>query len=184
MSTIKVKTSDNVVFEIDSKMTRLSSTIKSLLEREESNESFPKAIEPIEISNVNSEIFRIILEWMEYHKDDEDPNLEKQDEKSRMDSDSMPKWDKKFLDYDNRPYVVLFQLIMAASYLDIKALKLYTTKMAANLLKDNHADYQLLKVLPPEKKTEDAKEKETDSTPMKSSDEPGPSCTSKKSKYQ
>lgn len=57
-----------------------------------------------------------VLEWCEHHRKDPEPLPEDADD-SRKKSTEIPDWDKKFIDVDQE---MLFEIILAANYLDIK----------------------------------------------------------------
>ncbi|XP_058796271.1 S-phase kinase-associated protein 1-like [Phymastichus coffea] len=127
MPNIKLKSSDDQVFDVDVKVAQQSVTIKTMLEdlgfTEEEEE------EPIPLPNVVGPILKKVLEWATYHKDDP-PLVE--DENSEKRTDDICDWDMEFLKVDQG---TLFELILAANYLDIKRLLDVTCKTVANMIK-------------------------------------------------
>merc|ERR1712179_174444 len=86
--------------------------------------------EVVPLPNVNSAILRKVILWATYHKDD--PPLPEDDENKEKRTDDISSWDADFLKVDQG---TLFELILAANYLDIKGLLDVTCKTAANMIK-------------------------------------------------
>ncbi|CAG2161507.1 unnamed protein product [Oppiella nova] len=113
MPNIKLQSSDGEVFDVDVEIAKLSVTIKTMLEDlgmdEEDEEVVP-------LPNVNSTILKKVIQWATYHKDD--PPTPDDDENKEKRTDDISSWDADFLKVDQG---TLFELILAANYLDIKA---------------------------------------------------------------
>uniref|UniRef100_A0A1A9UF33 Skp1-related protein n=1 Tax=Glossina austeni TaxID=7395 RepID=A0A1A9UF33_GLOAU len=124
---IDFQSSDNEFFNIDVQVAKCSGRIKTFLE-DCGMRSGDNVIVPL--PNVNSEILRQILNWANYHKDDPQPNEDDRDEEKRTDDISL--WDAEFLKVDQG---ILFHLIMAANYRDIKGLFDITCQTVANMMK-------------------------------------------------
>lgn len=86
--------------------------------------------QPIPVSNVNSAILDKVIEWCEHHKDDPPPQEE--DENKERRTDDIPNWDQEFLRFDQG---TLFEVILAANYLNIPGLLDVTCKIVANMIK-------------------------------------------------
>ena len=112
MPNIKLQSSDGEVFDVDVEIAKLSVTIKTMLEDlgmdEEDEEVVP-------LPNVNSTILKKVIQWATYHKDD--PPTPDDDENKEKRTDDIASWDADFLKVDQG---TLFELILAANYLDIK----------------------------------------------------------------
>ena len=128
MPTIKLISNDKETFEVDVEIAKQSMTIKNMLDDlgmgEDSDE------EPVPLPNVNAAILRKVLQWCNYHKDDQEPPED--DENKERRTDDIPSWDLEFLRVDQG---TLFELIMAANYLDIKGLLDVCCKQVANMIK-------------------------------------------------
>lgn len=85
--------------------------------------------EPIPLKNVTSEIFKKVIEWCEYHAEDIPKPPDNVEEKR---TDDIGEWDVEFLKVDKG---TLFELVLAATYLDIKGLFNVTCKSIANSIK-------------------------------------------------
>jgi len=86
--------------------------------------------EVIPLPNVNSAILRKVIQWAKHHKDD--APVTEDDENKEKRTDDISSWDADFLKVDQG---TLFELILAANYLDIKGLLDVTCKTVANMIK-------------------------------------------------
>ncbi|PAA71489.1 hypothetical protein BOX15_Mlig001336g1, partial [Macrostomum lignano] len=127
MPNIKLQSSDNEIFEVDIEIAKQSGTIKTMLEdlsvSDEGDEEVP-------LPNVNAAILKKVIAWCTYHKDDPPP-VEEDEYKERR-TDDIPTWDQEFLKVDQG---TLFEIILAANYLDIKGLLDVSCKTVANMIK-------------------------------------------------
>ncbi|KAK9736662.1 Skp1 family, dimerization domain [Popillia japonica] len=127
MPNIKLQSSDGEIFEVDVEIAKCSVTIKTMLEDlgmdEEEEDSVP-------LPNVNSAILKKVIQWATYHKDDPPPPEDDENKEKR--TDDISSWDADFLKVDQG---TLFELILAANYLDIKGLLDVTCKTVANMIK-------------------------------------------------
>ena len=86
--------------------------------------------EVVPLPNVTAPILKKVTQWAVQHKDDPPPPPEEDETKQR--SADVSDWDKEFLQVDQG---TLFELILAANYLDIKGLLDVTCQTVANLIK-------------------------------------------------
>ncbi|XP_071808318.1 S-phase kinase-associated protein 1-like [Asterias amurensis] len=86
--------------------------------------------EPIPLPKINSAILRMVTKWCTYHKDDPPPPEDDENREKR--TDDLCEFDLDFLNVDQG---TLFELILAANYLDIKGLLDATCKTVANMIK-------------------------------------------------
>jgi len=127
MPSIQLQSSDGEVFKVDTGIAKQSVTIKTMLEDlgiEEDDE------EVVPLPNVNAAILKRVIQWCSYHKDD--PAPPEDDENKEKRTDDISSWDADFLKVDQG---TLFELILAANYLDIKGLLDVTCKTVANMIK-------------------------------------------------
>ncbi|PAV23682.1 S-phase kinase-associated 1A [Pyrrhoderma noxium] len=121
-------TSDKEKFEVARDVAERSVLLKNLLEDVGENNS-----EEIPVSNVNASVMRKVLEWCEYHKSDPLPTSDESGaEESRKRTTDISEWDQKFINVDQE---MLFEIILAANYLDIKPLLDVGCKTVANMIK-------------------------------------------------
>jgi len=85
----------------------------------------------IPIPNVNGSVLTKVIEWCEHHKNDPTPTADDETD-SRKKSTDIEEWDQKFMQVDQE---MLFEIILAANYLDIKPLLDVGCKTVANMIK-------------------------------------------------
>lgn len=129
---IKLQSSDGLIFNTETQIAKCSGTIKTMLDDLGVDEGEE---EVVPLPNVNSTIMRKVLQWATYHKDD--PQLADDDENKEKRTDDISSWDADFLKVDQG---TLFELILAANYLDIKGLLDVTCKTVANMIKGKTPD--------------------------------------------
>ncbi|KAG1579531.1 hypothetical protein G6F47_012781 [Rhizopus delemar] len=86
---------------------------------------------PIPLPNVNAKVLQKVIEWCTHHKED---NFNQEDDNNR--NTEIDEWDKKFMEVDQE---TLFDIILAANYLDIKPLLEVGCKTVANMIKEEEA---------------------------------------------
>ncbi|XP_046609302.1 S-phase kinase-associated protein 1-like, partial [Neodiprion virginianus] len=105
-----------------------SVTIKTMLEElgldEDEDEIVP-------LPNVNSAILRKVIQWVTHHKDDPPPPEDDENKEKR--TDDISSWDADFLKVHQG---TLFELILAAHYLDIKRLLDVSCMTVVNMVKE------------------------------------------------
>ncbi|KAH8273061.1 hypothetical protein KR018_008321, partial [Drosophila ironensis] len=154
MPVVKLLSSDGEVFTVDVEVAKCSCTIRAMVETC-CMEDDDDAIVPL--SNVNSTILRKVLLWAHYHKDDPEPNDDQDN-----DNDVIIPWDADFLKVDQG---TLYELIIAANYLDIQGLLKLTCKSVANMIKGRTPDeirktFNIQKDFSPEEEEQIRKENE------------------------
>lgn len=87
--------------------------------------------ETIPVPNVNSSVLKKVIEWCEHHRADP-PAPADDDSDSRKKTTDIEEWDQKFMQVDQE---MLFEIILAANYLDIKQLLDVGCKTVANMIK-------------------------------------------------
>ncbi|CAF0959978.1 unnamed protein product, partial [Didymodactylos carnosus] len=123
---IRLQSSDGDTFDVDVEIAKQSATIKTMLEdlgMEDEDDVIP-------LPNVNSAIMKRVITWCTHHKDD--PAPPEDDENREKNTNDISSWDQDFLKVDQG---TLFELILAANYLDIKGLLDVTCKTVANMIK-------------------------------------------------
>jgi len=128
---VKLHSSDEKEFLVSKSILEMSVTIKNMLE-DMATPDQPVPDAPIPLPNVNAKILDLVIKYCTYHH--EHPTEEKKDE--RRTDDIIP-WDLEFTKVDQQ---TLFELILAANYLDIKPLLDLTCKTVANMVKGKTPD--------------------------------------------
>lgn len=88
--------------------------------------------EEIPLPNVKKPILQKVMEYCEKHRTDNPPEIEKPLKTSNL-SEIVDAWDAKFIDIENLEE--LFEIILAANYLDIKSLLDLSCAKVATLIK-------------------------------------------------
>nr|NP_608357.2 SKP1-related D [Drosophila melanogaster]AAF49021.1 SKP1-related D [Drosophila melanogaster] len=126
--TIKLESSDGVIFSTEVKAAKLSETIKTMLEVS-AVENDENAVVPL--PKVNAFILNKILTWAYHHKDDDDQAAEGEELTPQSPHDISP-WDANFINVDQP---ILFEITVAANYLEIKGLEDLCCKTLANMIR-------------------------------------------------
>ncbi|RKK39579.1 hypothetical protein BFJ63_vAg11399 [Fusarium oxysporum f. sp. narcissi] len=120
---------DSATIEVDRVVAERSMLIKNMLE--DIGDEGINAENPIPIPNVNEAVLRKVIEWCDHHRNDP---LQAQDDDSdaRKKTTDIEEWDQKFMQVDQE---MLFEIILASNYLDIKPLLDVGCKTVANMIK-------------------------------------------------
>ena len=127
MPFLKLQSSDGEVFQVETQIAKQSNTIRTMLEELGMGDDDDEAIP---LPNVNATILKKVISWCTHHKDDLPPPED--DENREKATDDISTWDMEFLKVDQG---TLFELILAANYLDIKGLLDVTCRNVANMIK-------------------------------------------------
>ena len=131
-TTIALQSSDGEKFDVPKEIARKSVTIKTMLEDlglddDDSN------CEAVPLPNVVGSVLKKVIEWCEKHKDEPTPTQEEEEKDLNPESlDQIPKWDEDFFNVDQ---ALVFELILAANYLDIKGLLNLGCKIVAKMIR-------------------------------------------------
>ncbi|ORY31212.1 SconCp [Naematelia encephala] len=124
--TVILQTSDEEQFTVEKKVAERSSLIKSMLEDLPTQEAI------IPLPNVSSSVLSKVLEYCDHHKNDPLPPPDADADDSRRKTSDIGEWDAKFIQVDQE---MLFEIILASNYLDIKPLLDVGCKTVANMIK-------------------------------------------------
>ncbi|MFS8025382.1 putative S-phase kinase-associated protein [Helianthus anomalus] len=117
--TIVLKSSDGETFEVEEVVALESQTIKHMIEDDCANTTIP-------LPNVTSMIISMVIEYCKKHVE-----LAKNEDKKTAEED-LKNFDSEFVKVDKD---TLFDLILAANYLNIKSLLDLTCQTAADMIK-------------------------------------------------
>ncbi|KAF5207101.1 Skp1-like protein [Thalictrum thalictroides] len=115
---VTLKSSDGEAFEVDEAVAIESQTIKHMIEDECADDGIP-------LPNVTSKILAKVIEYCKKHV--ESPKTE-----DRSVDEDLKNWDAEFVKVDQ---ATLFDLILAANYLNIKSLLDLTCQTVADMIK-------------------------------------------------
>lgn len=130
MTTVKVTSSDDVEFVVPKDVISFSQTVKHMID------DLPDvaAEYAIPIASVKANTLKKVIEWCEYHTKNPDTPIPETD---RYRTDNIIPWDQDFMKVEMS---LLFDLTLAANYLDIKLLLDLCLKTIANLMKGKTAE--------------------------------------------
>lgn len=121
MSTVKLSSADNQAFEVDVDVANESQTVKNMIEDTGSDDLIP-------LPNVSGRILAKVIEYCKYHVEAN----KKVDDKPTKTEEDVKAWDAEFVKVDQ---ATLFDLILAANYLNIKGLLDLTCQTVAQMIK-------------------------------------------------
>ncbi|CEG84996.1 Putative E3 ubiquitin ligase complex SCF subunit sconC [Rhizopus microsporus] len=122
MSNITLLSNDNQKIEVEKEVAKKSVLIKNMIEDIGDSDA------PIPLPNINYKVLEKIIEWCSYHRDD---NINK-DDKQENRTIEIDEWDQNFMQVEQE---MLFDIILAANYLDIKQLLDIGCKTVADMIK-------------------------------------------------
>jgi S-phase kinase-associated protein 1 len=125
---VTLTSNEGSTIEVDRVVAERSMLIKNLIE-DLGDDAITSS--PIPIPNVNDPVLRKVVEWCEHHRNDAAQSADEENE-SRKKTTDIDEWDQKFMQVDQE---MLFEIILAANYLDIKALLDVGCKTVANMIK-------------------------------------------------
>jgi len=124
--TITLVSNDGVPITVDRQVAERSMLIVNMME-----DLGEGAGAEVPIPNVNESVLKKVIEWCEHHKGDP-PATADDDSDSRKKTTDIDEWDQKFMQVDQE---MLFEIILASNYLDIKPLLDVGCKTVANMIK-------------------------------------------------
>jgi len=111
--TLKLKSSDEKTFEVGTKAAKLSNLIDTVLKGD-------KDAQEIEVHKVESPILEFIVEYLKHHNGTAPDEIQCPVRSVDMKSICSDQWDADFIDKKDKKTV--FEIILAANYMDIKSL--------------------------------------------------------------
>lgn len=130
---IKLQSSEGHVFEVDLQTAMVSGTLRTMME--DLGKMNTDADEVVPLVNVNTATLKKVLQWATYHKDDW--LLLAEDDAAIGARQPLSSWDAEFFNVDQ---ATLFQIIVAADYLDIKGLMNSACRTVANMIRAKTTD--------------------------------------------
>ncbi|KAF5827896.1 E3 ubiquitin ligase [Dunaliella salina] len=119
---VKLCSSDTQQFEVEREVADTSETVKNLIEDSGAEDVIP-------LPNVSGKILAKVIEYCKYHVD---ANKKGPDGKPAKSEEDVKHWDAEFVKVDQS---TLFDLILAANYLNIKGLLDLTCQTVAQMIK-------------------------------------------------
>ncbi|KAI8084508.1 E3 ubiquitin ligase complex SCF subunit sconC [Halteromyces radiatus] len=148
---VRLLSSDNEQFSVEKHVAERSVLIKNMLEDVGESDA------PIPLPNVTAKVLRKVIEWCVHHSEDPAPADENERRTTEIDE-----WDQKYMEVDQE---TLFDIILAANYLDIKPLLDVGCKTVANMIKGKTAEeirkiFNIVNDFTPEEEAQIRKENE------------------------
>jgi S-phase kinase-associated protein 1 len=122
-ATVKLTSVDEQEFVVPLEVAKMSETVRHMIEDIGGDQAIP-------LPNVTGKILAKVIDYCKYHQ--EHPTPATDDKKDEKRTDDIIPWDQDFVKVDQ---ATLFELILAANYLDIKPLLDVTCKTVANMIK-------------------------------------------------
>ncbi|KAL3776866.1 hypothetical protein ACHAWO_000594 [Cyclotella atomus] len=119
------KEGDTFPVEVD--VARMSELVKGMLEEDEDEDDTTE----IPLPNVKAQVLKKVIEFCKHHKSEPMTDIEKPLKSANM-AEVVQKW---YADFVNVEQVLLFELILAANYMDIKPLLDLTCATVASMIK-------------------------------------------------
>jgi len=127
-STLKLSSKDSKEFTLDKKFAFISNLVKTSMETDSSASEVP-------MPGVKGDVLAKVVEYMNHHKGTEPPIIEKPLRSKIMKDVCKDAWDADFIDKIGENRQQLYDLILAANYMDIKSLLHLGCAKVASLIK-------------------------------------------------
>ncbi|OVA10211.1 SKP1 component [Macleaya cordata] len=128
---IILKSSDGVIFEVDEAVALESETIKQMIEDDCADGGIP-------LPNVRGNILAKVIQYCKKHVKTSTSSKDDDDDDDDDLKENLKKWDANFMKMIDQ--VTLFDIIMAANYLNIKSLMELTCQTVADMIKDKSVE--------------------------------------------
>jgi S-phase kinase-associated protein 1 len=153
---LKLNSKDGKSYTVERKHAFISNLIKTGLENDDKADEFP-------VPGVTSAVLEKVVEYLSHHKGTEPPIIEKPLRSKVMRDVCSDKWDAEYIDRIGETRQLLYDLILAANYMDIKGLLHLGCAKVASLIKGQPLE-KIKEILDPkqgggEKKDEKAADK-------------------------
>ncbi|CAE7895552.1 Skp1, partial [Symbiodinium microadriaticum] len=127
---LKLKSSQGEIFEVDPEVATMSTLIKNMVEDSGTDEEIP-------LPNVKTAILSKVIDYCKYHKDNPPEEIQKPLKSTNLVECGVSEWDSEYVNIEQE---VLFELILAANYLDIKSLLDLTCAKVASMIKGKNTE--------------------------------------------
>ncbi|CAN1229782.1 SKP1-like protein 4 [Linum perenne] len=125
---LKLKSSDGETFEVSEAVASKSKMIKNMIDDDCADGTIPCADGTIPVANVTGKVMAKVIEYCKKHVDEEEK--QKSDQAA---ANPLKDWDGKFV--KELSMEMLFDVTLAANYLDIKELLDLTCEYIASMMK-------------------------------------------------
>jgi len=125
---LKLTSKDKKEFPIERKHAFISTLVKTSLETDDTSQEVP-------IPGVQGAILQLVVDYMSHHKGQEPALVDKPLRSKVMRDVCQDKWDAEFIDRIGENRQQLYDLILAANYMDVKSLLHLGCAKVASLIK-------------------------------------------------
>jgi len=122
--TLTLVSADNEKFQLPKKVALMSELVKTMAEGDKEEKEIP-------LPNVKSKVLTKVISYLKYHAETPAKEIEKPLKSANM-YEVVSQWDADFVDVEQE---MLFELILAANYMDIKSLLDLTCAKVASMIK-------------------------------------------------
>ena len=122
---VKLKSSEGTVFEVEKDVASISALVANMIEDSSLDEEIP-------LPNVKTVILSKIIDYCKHHATNPPEDIQKPLKSQDLRECGVSEWD---VEYVNLEQEVLFELILAANYMDIKPLLDLTCATVASMIK-------------------------------------------------
>mmetsp|Transcript_59662 Transcript_59662/g.169722 ORF Transcript_59662/g.169722 Transcript_59662/m.169722 type:complete len:165 (-) Transcript_59662:118-612(-) len=127
---VKLKSSQGEIFEVDTEVACMSTLIKNMVDDSGTDEEIP-------LPNVKTAILSKVIDYCKYHANDPPAEIQKPLKSTNLIECGVSEWDSEYVNIEQE---VLFELILAANYLDIKSLLDLTCAKVASMIKGKNTE--------------------------------------------
>ncbi|KAG7337594.1 Skp1 family, dimerization domain containing protein [Nitzschia inconspicua] len=128
---VKLISREGKAFPVPLAVATMSELIKSMKDDDEEDDDEDSKPTEVPLPNVKSEVLEKVIEFCQHHLEEPMSEIEKPLKSQNM-ADVVQKWYADFVDLEQ---VLLFELILAANYMDIKPLLDLTCATVASMIK-------------------------------------------------
>mmetsp|Transcript_32959 Transcript_32959/g.64315 ORF Transcript_32959/g.64315 Transcript_32959/m.64315 type:complete len:168 (-) Transcript_32959:238-741(-) len=154
-ASVTLQSKDGKHLDVDKKQAYISTVIKTSLENDASAKTLP-------VLGVNGDILKLIVEYMNHHNGTEPALIDKPLRSRHMKECVKDEWDATFIDGIESKQT-LYDLILAANYMDIKALLHLGCAKVASMIKGQPLE-RIKEILDPSEKKDSKEQKANKST--------------------
>ncbi|KAJ2800328.1 E3 ubiquitin ligase complex SCF subunit scon-3 [Coemansia guatemalensis] len=127
---VTLQSSDKRDFQVSMEVAKQSVLIKNLID------DLGETEEAIPLPNVTSKVLQKVIEYCEHHKHDPPVIKDEYDDLPKRSDDISP-WDEQYMKVDQE---MLFEILLASNYMDIKPLLDLGCKTVANMIRGKSAE--------------------------------------------
>eukprot|EP00934_Nitzschia_sp_Nitz4_P003989 Nitzschia sp. Nitz4//scaffold27_size158506//120031//120670//NITZ4_002617-RA/size158506-snap-gene-0.204-mRNA-1//1//CDS//3329545539//3979//frame0 len=132
-ATINLISKEGDSFPVPVAVANMSELVKTMMDEDDDDDDSPTEIP---LPNVKAQVLKKIIEFCEHHLQEPMAEIEKPLKGQNM-ADVVQKWYADFVDLDQ---VLLFEIILAANYMDIKPLLDLSCATVASMIKGKTPD--------------------------------------------